>query len=75
MNTVVSTSAGNASTILILTFGAIVSVVFILAARRAFSTFEKLMFHCRRCDRDFTRNAWHQFPRKCSLCRARDWNT
>lgn len=34
-----------------------------------------LVFHCRRCGRDFLRPATRRFPRACRRCGARDWNT
>jgi hypothetical protein len=33
-----------------------------------------LVFHCRRCDRQFTQAPHRPFPATCPLCHARDWN-
>jgi len=33
-----------------------------------------LVFHCRRCAREFCQPAHRDFPSVCPLCRARDWN-
>lgn len=33
-----------------------------------------LVFRCSRCGGDFQRKSWKRFPRRCSICRARDWN-
>ena len=33
-----------------------------------------LVFHCRRCQRDFTQRAHRPFPTACPRCHAQDWN-
>lgn len=32
------------------------------------------IFHCCRCERDFTRNPERGFPRNCPHCGAGDWS-
>lgn len=40
----------------------------------AFRNMTPLVFKCRRCDHEFTRKPWRDFPTSCPGCRARDWN-
>jgi uncharacterized CHY-type Zn-finger protein len=40
----------------------------------AFNGMAPLAFHCGRCQREFRRKAYRDFPRRCPMCGARDWN-
>jgi Zn finger protein HypA/HybF involved in hydrogenase expression len=53
---------------------AIPIVVSALLGAVTFRRIARLVFHCRRCDRDFQRPPHRAFPVICPLCRARDWN-
>ena len=50
-----------------------VGVVLALGAL-AFRRLTPLVFHCRRCDRDFLRPPHRRFPTACPRCGAHDWN-
>jgi hypothetical protein len=70
--------AGNATdsvatTALVVIVG-LVGGVLALATRRAFHHVTPLVFHCRRCDREFLRKAYARFPSTCPHCHSRDWN-
>jgi hypothetical protein len=47
----------------------------VLIGTRAFQGMTPLVFHCRRCNREFLRKPHRRFAKACPLCRARDWNT
>jgi len=46
----------------------------VLISMRAFSGMTRLVFRCRRCNRDFFRKPHLRFPVACPRCHARDWN-
>jgi Zn finger protein HypA/HybF involved in hydrogenase expression len=59
---------------LVLTIFVIPLAVVALVGMMAFRRVTPLVYHCRRCQRDFQRAAHRAFPTACPRCRARDWN-
>jgi rubrerythrin len=54
---------------------AIPLVVSAFLGAMTFRRLTRLVYRCRRCDRDFQRAAHRAFPATCPLCDARDWNS
>jgi hypothetical protein len=61
--------------VLVLTIVVIPVCIAVLLGTRAFQGMTPLVFHCRRCNREFLRRPHRSFPTACPLCHARNWNS
>ena len=60
--------------LLIVVFALIPIAGLALLGLATFRRMTPLVFHCRRCQRDFTQPPHRPFPTACPHCRAQDWN-
>jgi Zn finger protein HypA/HybF involved in hydrogenase expression len=60
--------------LVVVVFALIPIAVSALLGFAVFRHMTPLVFHCRRCDREFTQPAHRPFPAICPHCRAPDWN-
>jgi hypothetical protein len=49
--------------------------VALFAGAVTFRRLTPLVFHCRRCGRDFHVRPYRRFPASCPRCQASDWNS
>jgi hypothetical protein len=60
--------------LLILVLIVIPCAIAVFFGRFAWKHWPPNVFHCARCNRDFSKKPWLRFPSTCPHCAASDWN-